>query len=74
MIVLNPVAPQPRRGDPGSSAYVVDLRTLAANIPEEAIEEYEKAIEESADGNSERSIEHLSRALELASRLCGGTQ
>ena len=67
MIVLNPVAPQPVPGDPGgSSAYVVDLRTLAANIPEEAVEEYEKAIEESADGNSERSIEHLSRALELA--------
>ncbi len=67
MIVLNPAPPPTVRGDPGgSSAYVVDLRTLAANIPDEAIEEYEKAIEESADGNSERSIEHLVRALELA--------
>ena len=66
-IVLNPVALPAGRGDPvGTSANVVDLRTLVADIPEEAVEEYEKALEESEDGNSERSIEHLSRAIELA--------
>lgn len=46
--------------------YVVDARYLLADVPKEAVREYEQAVEESEKGHTERSIEHLQKALERA--------
>ena len=54
--------------DPGAGdgEGVVDVRELLANIPDEAVEAYEVALEASLDGDHDVAIEHLQRALELA--------
>ncbi len=50
----------------GERAGVVDIRELAADIPDEAVEAYERALEASGDGRPEDAIEHLNAALERA--------
>ncbi len=54
--------------DPGAGDRlgVVDVRELLANIPDEAVEAYERALEASLDGDHAEAIEHLENALELA--------
>ena len=44
----------------------VDLRQLLADIPEEAIEEFREAADESEKGNYVNAAEHLEKAVELA--------
>ena len=53
-----------RTGD--SDGTLVDVGQLQVEIPAEALEEYDAAIEDSADGNYERAIERLELALEMA--------
>ncbi len=58
---------QPETGPgAGERAGVVDVRELAADIPDDAVEAYERALEASRDGRSEAAIEHLNAALERA--------
>ncbi|PYS31444.1 MAG: hypothetical protein DMG11_01325 [Acidobacteria bacterium] len=45
---------------------VVDIRQLTANIPKQAIKEYEKAVREIKDHNTQRAIERLEKAIKLA--------
>src|SRR5262245_4201891 len=39
--------------------YVVDIRQLAANIPKQALKEYERAVQEIKDHRTQRAIERL---------------
>jgi Flp pilus assembly protein TadD len=45
---------------------VVDLKQLRAKIPGKAVDEYEKAIKESAKGNRAKAVEGLQKAIKLA--------
>ena len=45
---------------------VVDVRELLADIPDDAVEAYDQALEASRDGDRAEAIEHLETALELA--------
>src|SRR5437667_1339690 len=45
---------------------VVDIRQLTANIPKQALKEYEKAVQELKDHNTERAIERLQKSIKLA--------
>jgi tetratricopeptide (TPR) repeat protein len=45
---------------------VVDIRQLAANIPKQAIKEYENAVHELRDHNTQRAIERLEKSIKLA--------
>ena len=66
VIYLEPSAPSGGT-DPGvAGATPVDVRQLAAVIPEEAEEEYRKAVQESERGRPEEAIGHLERAVALA--------
>jgi len=66
-ILLQPVPPAPP-GPPRDRQdnYLVDLRQLEIDIPNEAVEEYEDAVRESEYGNVDRSIELLLKAIDLA--------
>jgi len=44
----------------------VDIRQLTANIPKQALKEYEKAVQELKDHNTERAIERLEKSIKLA--------
>jgi len=44
----------------------VDIRQLTANIPKQALKEYEKAVQELKDHNTERAIERLKKSIKLA--------
>src|SRR5438093_3563229 len=46
--------------------HVVDIRQLTANIPKQALKEYEKAVQELKDHNTERAIERLEKSIKLA--------
>ena len=45
---------------------VVDIRQLTANIPKQALNEYEKAVREIKDHNTQHAIERLENAIKLA--------
>src|SRR5206468_5856322 len=45
---------------------VVDIWQLTANIPKQALKEYEKAVQELKDHNTERAIERLKKSIKLA--------
>ena len=49
-----------------TDAGAVDLNQLISDIPREAVEAFQKAAEESRDGNYERSAERLEEATEIA--------
>jgi len=59
---------EPGSGKSTSStgATIVDLKQLRAKIPGKAVDEYEKALKESAKGNPGKAVEGLERALKLA--------
>lgn len=46
--------------------HVVDIRQLTANIPKQALKEYEKAVREIKDHNTQRAIERLEESVKLA--------
>src|SRR5881409_3239620 len=46
--------------------HVVDIRQLTANIPKQALKEYEKAVQELKDHNTEGAIERLEKSIKLA--------
>jgi Flp pilus assembly protein TadD len=50
----------------GKDGTVVDIKQLRAKIPGKAVDEYEKALKESAKGNRAKAAEGLERALKLA--------
>src|SRR3989454_180305 len=45
---------------------VVDIRQLTANIPKQALKEYEKAVRDIRDHNTQRAIERLEKSVRLA--------
>jgi len=45
---------------------VVDVRQLTANIPKQALKEYEKAVRDIRDNNTPRAIERLEKSVKLA--------
>jgi len=45
---------------------VVDIRQLTANIPKRALKEYEKAVQELKEGNTQRGVERLQKSIKLA--------
>ena len=55
-----------RSGLAGGNPNVVDIAALAAKHPDEAVEEYEKSLEDSRKGDTKRAIERLEKALRLA--------
>jgi tetratricopeptide (TPR) repeat protein len=50
----------------GGGGTAVDVRQLQAEIPDEAVREYERAQEDTRDGDHEDAAERLERAVELA--------
>ncbi len=61
-IYLEPEGAVPGAGD----GTAVDVRQLLAEIPEDALEEYERALEDADDGDHEDAAERLERAIEIA--------
>src|SRR5438128_10718999 len=44
---------------------IVDIRQLTANIPKQALKEYEKAVREIREHNTQRAIERLEKSVKL---------
>ncbi len=58
---------EPERGAAaGAGGGAIDVGQLLAEIPEEAREEYERALEDIADEDHDDAVERLERAVELA--------
>ena len=53
-------------GDSIDDPDAVDLNQLTSDVPEEAVEAFQKAADESQDGDYERSAEYLEEAVEIA--------
>ena len=58
--------PESGKSTSSTGATIVDLKQLRAKIPGKAVDEYERALKESAKGNREKAAEGLERALKLA--------
>ncbi len=52
--------------DPIGDPDAVDLNQLTSDIPDEAVEAFRRAADESQDGNYERSAQYLEEAVEIA--------
>ena len=65
-IFLNGSAVHARGPDTLGGNHIVDVRQLTANIPKQALKEYEKAVREIRDHNTPRAIERLERSVKLA--------
>ena len=46
--------------------HIVDVRQLKSEIPKQALKEYEKAVQEIKDHNTQRAIERLEKSIKLA--------
>src|SRR5262249_30889861 len=66
LIFLNGSATSARRPAALGGNHVVDIRQLTANIPKQALKEYEKAVREIKDHNSQRAIERFEKSIKLA--------
>ena len=55
-----------RGGFAGGNPNLVDIEALAAKHPEEAVEEYEKSLEDVRKGDTNRAIDRLEKSLRLA--------
>ncbi len=64
MITLD-IPMYPRRVPAGGNP-LVSVEELRRDVPRDAVEEYERAVEELQKENSDRAIDHLGRALEIA--------
>ncbi len=63
-VVLEPLR-EVRSNDPANSLFgAVDVTQL--NIPEDAVDEYQRAVEDAEKGDTDKSIERLLKALEIA--------
>src|SRR5437870_3917483 len=51
---------------------VVDIRQLTANIPKQSLKEYEKAVREIRNHNTQRAIERLEKSVKLAPDFYNG--
>ena len=65
-IFLNGSAMSARRPHAVGGNHVVDIRQLTANIPKQALKEYENAVREIKDHNTPRAIERLEKSVKLA--------
>src|SRR5262245_35616205 len=65
-IFLNGRVASARRPTAQGGNHVVDIRQLTAKIPKQALKEYEKAVWEIKDHNSQRAIERLEKSVKLA--------
>ena len=65
-IFLNGSATPARGPDGPGGNHLVDIRQLTANIPKQALKEYEKAVQELKDHNTDRAIERLEKSIKLA--------
>ncbi len=63
-ILLNGSAARGPAGLGGN--HVVDIRQLTANIPKQALKEYEKAVRELKNHNTQCAIERLEKSIQLA--------
>lgn len=58
---------EPEGAAPGANdGTAVDVRQLLAEIPEDALEEYERALEDAEDGDHDDAADRLERAVEIA--------
>ena len=65
-VFLEPEDTRTALGADSGGELTVDLNQLGVEISDEARREYEDALDEAADGDIERAVEHLERATELA--------
>jgi len=65
-IFLNGSAVSARRRHAVGGNQIVDIRQLTANIPKQALKEYERAVREIKDHNTQRAIERLEKSIKLA--------
>ena len=65
-IYLEPEDVQVRTPNDADGAFTVDVQQLQADIPDNAVREFQIALEESGNGDYDRAIERLERAVELA--------
>src|SRR5213593_1259704 len=65
-VFLNGSAAHGRGPDALGGNQVVDVRHLTAKIPKQALREYEKAVREIKDHNTQRAIERLEKSIKLA--------
>src|SRR5262245_46356277 len=65
-IFLNGSAVPARRPHAVGGDQIVDIRQLTANIPKQALKEYETAVWELKHGNTPHAIERLENAIKLA--------
>ena len=65
-IFLNGSAVHGRGPNALGGNHIVDVRQLKAGIPKQALKEYEKAVREIKDHNTQRAIERLEKSIKLA--------
>src|SRR5213593_2188151 len=65
-IFLNGSAVSARRRHAVGGNQILDIRQLTANIPKQALKEYERAVREIKDHNTQRAIERLEKSIKLA--------
>jgi Flp pilus assembly protein TadD len=65
-IFLNGGAMPASRSHAAGGNQIVNIRQLAANIPKQALKEYQKAVREMEYHNTQRAIERLEKSLKLA--------
>lgn len=58
--------PENARPAENTGDNLVDVQRLSANIPDKALDEYQKALKDSSKGNTKSAAERLQRALKLA--------
>lgn len=57
---------EPEGGERTSAEGAIDVRQLLADVPQQAVEERGKALEEAAKGNHDKARERLEHAVEIA--------
>ncbi len=65
-VVLHEIPEVVATGGGSADPDRVDVETLAMRHPEEAVEEHEKSLRDSAKGDTKRAIERLEKALRIA--------
>src|SRR6266567_2659644 len=71
-IFLNGSAAHGRGPNALGGNHIVDVGQLKAEIPKQALKEYEKAVQEIKDHNTQRAIERLEKSIKLAPDFYNG--